>query len=183
MVETRVRKRLIYKGNAVDFYNDIVRLPDGNKATREYLGHPGAVAVVPFLDRDTVILVRQYRYPVGETTYEIPAGKLDGKESLKVCVERELREETGYTAGRLTKLLDFWPTPAFANEVLHIYLAEDLTAGRMSPDHDEFIEAVKVPFRKALGWVLSGRIRDSKTMIALLTCALRRQRGRRRRRT
>jgi ADP-ribose pyrophosphatase len=173
-VEKFVRGRTVFRGNAVNFRVDTVRLPNGKRATREYMDHPGAVAVVPFLDEDTVVLVRQYRYPVGETTYEIPAGKLDAGERLRPCLERELREETGYTAGRITHLIDYWPTPAFANEILHVYVADHLEPGKMSPDEDEFLEAVVVPFDKALRWVLSGKIKDSKTVIALLACALRR---------
>ncbi len=140
------------------------------------MDHPGAVGVVPFLPDGSVVLVRQYRYPVGKVTLEIPAGKLDGRESRRRCVRRELREETGYGARRITKLLNYWPTPAFANEVLFLYVAEGLIPGRLSPDADEFLEVVTMPFARALALVRSGGIRDSKTVIALLACAV--QRGR-----
>lgn len=175
LIETRVRKNTLHRGNAIDFCADDIRLPDGRRAVREYIDHPGAVAVVPFLDPDTVVMVRQYRYPVGELTLELPAGKLSVGEAPLPCIRRELREETGYTAGRIVKLIDFWPTPAFSNELLRIYRADRLRPGRMSPDEDEFIEAVPVAFRKALDWALSGKIRDSKTIIALLVCAQRRR--------
>ena len=172
LVETRLRKKTVYRGGAVSFCVDDVRLPNGKKAVREYMDHPGAVCVVPFLDKDTLVLVRQYRYPVGEVTLELPAGKLDAKESLLSCVKRELREETGYTARRVSKLTDYWPTPAFANEVLHIFVAEGLRGHAASPDPDEFLEVKEMPFKEALGLVRSGKIRDSKTVIALLACAL-----------
>lgn len=171
-VETVIRRRPVHKGRAINFYVDKVRLPDGKAATREYVDHPGAVAVVAFRDSQTVVLVRQYRYPVGETTWEIPAGKLDAHETPRACVIRELREETGYTARRVRRLLTFWPAPAFSNERLHVYRADGLASGPMSPDDDEFIEAKPVPFKTALAWIRSGKIRDAKTTIGLLACAL-----------
>lgn len=169
--ETLIRSRRVWRGRAVDFRVDTVRLPDGKPVTREYLDHWGAVAVVPFIGGD-IILVRQYRYPVGKTTYEIPAGKLDAGEKVLSCLRRELHEETGYAAGRVRLLLRFWPTPAFSNELLHIYVADRLKAGRMHPDHDEFLATARVPFKKALRWVFAGKIRDSKTVIALLACSV-----------
>ena len=180
MVERCVRRNPIYLGKSVNFCVDEVRLPNKRRAIREYMDHPGAVAVVPFLDRETVLLVRQYRYPVGELTYEIPAGKLDGGEAPLRCVLRELREETGCTARRIRPLLSFWPAPAFSNERLHIYVADGLVRGAQSLDDDEFLEMQAVPFQKALSWVLSGKIRDSKTVIAMLHCAYTRNRLRRR---
>ena len=156
----------------VDFRADEIRLPNGQPALREFMDHPGAVGIVPLLDRDTVVLVRQFRYPVGETTLELPAGKLDDGESIEECTRRELREETGYTAKKLTPLLQYWPTPAFANEVLHLFVAEDLVAGRESPDEDEFLEVVRMPFDKALALIKTGKIKDSKTVIGLLACAV-----------
>ena len=172
-VETCVREREVYRGKSVNFRVDRIRLPDGRLAEREFLDHPGAVGVVPLLPGGRVVLVRQYRYPVRETTYEIPAGKLSAGENLLACVRRELQEETGYTARSIRPLLSYWPTPAFANEVLYLYVARGLRPGPMSPDDDEFVEAEAVPMRRALAWVSSGRIRDSKTVIALLACEVR----------
>lgn len=172
--ETLVRKNVVFKGRMVDFRADEIRLPNGQPALREYMDHPGAVGIVPFADRDTIVLVRQYRFPVGEVTLELPAGKLDHGESVLECTRRELQEETGYTAGKLTHLIDYWPTPAFANEVLHLFVAEDLVAGREDPDEDEFLEVVQMPFDKAVSLVRSGKIKDSKTVIGILACALER---------
>ena len=173
MVEKRVKKRLVFAGSAVGFRADTVRLPNGKKAGREFLFHPGAVAVLPILPDGSVIMVRQYRYPVGAVTLEIPAGKLhsfrDGR--LKRAAA-ELREETGYTAAKLVPLLSFWPTPAFSNELLDIYLAEGLKPGRSCPDDDEFIRTERLPFEKALRLVKTGRIKDAKTVIALQAYAL-----------
>lgn len=176
LIETFVSKKTVWRGRAVDFRVDTVRLPNGKKATREYLDHPGAVGVVPFLNKDTVVMVRQYRHPVGEVTLELPAGKLDKGESALTCVKRELAEETGYTARKITRLVQYWPTPAFANEVLHLYVAQGLTAGRMNTDDDEFLQCVRVPFKDALAMALDGRIKDSKTIIGLLACAVARRR-------
>jgi ADP-ribose pyrophosphatase len=168
--EKLVKSRLLHRGRAVCFRDDRVRLPDGKMAGREYMDHPGAVAVIPFVDKKTVVLVRQYRHPVRKTTLELPAGKLDPGENALACVRRELKEETGYTAKKVKPLLDYWPTPAFANEVLKIYLAWDLIPGKHQPDEDEFIEPVVMSFDKALGLVKSGKIMDSKTVIGLLAC-------------
>lgn len=172
LIEKFVRKKTVWRGRAVDFRVDTVRLPNGKLATREYLDHPGAVGVVPLLPGRRVVMVRQYRHPVREVTLELPAGKLDPRESPLTCVRRELREETGYSARRLTPLIQYWPTPAFANEVLHLYVAEGLKAGKMDTDEDEFLECVTLPLRKALDLVRRGEIRDSKTVIGLLACAV-----------
>lgn len=178
LVEKRLRKNTVYEGRALDFCVDDVELPDGGKATREYLDHPGAVGLVPLLPDGRVVLVRQYRYPVGEVTLELPAGKFDkgSTESILECARRELKEETGYTAEKLTPLLQYWPTCAFANELLHLFVAEGLTPGELSPDEDEFIEKLELPFDEALGLVREGRIKDSKTVIGLLATALWRRR-------
>lgn len=164
------KKNKIYKGRAIDFCVDEIILPDGKKAGREYIDHPGAVAIVPFVDKNNIVLVRQYRYPVDKITYEIPAGKLDKskKESLVSCAKRELKEETGYTAKKITKLFSFFPSSTFSNEELYIYLAEGLTAGETHPDEDEFVEKIIVPFKKAIDMIKTGKIKDAKTVISLL---------------
>jgi ADP-ribose pyrophosphatase len=169
--EKFLSKKKIFSGRAINFHVDTVRLPNGKKATREFVDHPGAAAVVPLTADGCVILVRQHRHPVGRITYELPAGKLDQGESPRTCVRRELREETGYTAKRYRPLLTFWPAPAFSNERLHIFVAEGLTAGSPSPDEDEFVETARIPFKTALRWVHSGKIQDAKTVIGLLACA------------
>lgn len=172
LVEKRLRKNTIYKGKMVNWCVDDVELPNGGKATREYMDHPGAVGVVPVLEDGSIVLVRQYRYPVEQVTLELPAGKLDKGENPLACVERELAEETGYTARTITPLLDYWPTPAFANELLRMYVAEGLTPGELHPDDDEFIEKVEMPLDAALALCKSGEIKDSKTLVALMAYKL-----------
>lgn len=172
--ETAVRRRRVHRGRAVSFWVDTVRLPSGGTSTREYLGHPGAVAVVALASSGAdpeLLLVRQYRYPVKEVTLELPAGKLDPGETPRSTVDRELEEETGFRARRVRKMMTFWPTPAFADEVIHLFIAEDLRPGRFSPDEDEFIEPLRVRLSVVLEHIARGKIRDSKTVIGILAFA------------
>jgi len=167
LTEKALKKNKVYYGKAVDFCNDTVLLPNNKKATREYIDHPGAVAVIPFINKTDIVFVKQFRYPINETTYEIPAGKLDEKESPIKCAKRELKEETGYSTKKIKKLLSFWPTPAFSNELLHIYIATDLLLSKNNPDDDEFVENIIIPYKKSLEMIKNGTIKDSKTIIAL----------------
>jgi ADP-ribose pyrophosphatase len=168
LIEKFYKRSTVFTGRAVSFRVDEVILPNGKHATREYMDHPGAVAVIPFINKDTIVMVRQYRHPVGKVTLEVPAGKIDKGEKPLACVGRELEEETGYRAGKIIKLNSFWPTPAFANEVIHIYAATNLKPTKKNPDEDEFIDAVQVKFADALKMVKNGKVRDSKTVIAIL---------------
>ena len=169
LTEKVYKKKKVYVGKAVDFCNDTVILPNNKKATREYIDHPGAVAIVPFVNKTNIILVKQFRYPINKITYEIPAGKLDGKEPLLKCAKRELKEETGYTAKKIEKLISFWPSPAFSNETLHIYKAMDLVPGKNNPDEDEFLTNFIISLKQAYEMVKLGKIKDSKTVIAITT--------------
>jgi ADP-ribose pyrophosphatase len=117
-------------------------------------------------------MVRQYRHPVRSTTWEIPAGKLDPNESPLPCARRELEEETGFKAGRLRRLLSYWPTGAFSDEIIHIFGAWDLAPGKLNPDEDEFIASREIDLKTALRWIRTGKIKDSKTIIALLYVGL-----------
>ena len=148
---------------------DTVCLPNGKQAVREWIHHPGAAAVLPVLPNGNVILVRQFRYPIGQVTLEVPAGKLDavGEDPLH-CAQRELSEETGYTAERYEKLTTIATTVGFSNEYIHLYLARDLTVGAQHTDADEFVNVVSMPFSDALAMVGSGEIIDAKTMISLM---------------
>lgn len=177
--EECVSSRLIFDGRVVHLYVDRVRLPDGREAEREYMRHIGAVCVLP-LDRDgTVHCVRQYRYPHGEVLLEIPAGKLDSKtEDHASAALRELQEETGYRCGRLTFLGNIYTSPAILDEVIGLYLAEDLTPGETHFDEDEFLAPVAVPLEELADRVMRGEIPDAKTQLAVMRVReLLRQRG------
>ena len=170
--EERMASRLIFDGRVVHLYVDRVRLPDGKEAEREYMRHIGAVCVLP-LDRDEAVhCVRQYRYPHAEVLLEIPAGKLDSKaEDRASAALRELREETGFRCGKLTFLGNIYTSPAILDEVIGLYLAEDLVPGDTHPDEDEFLAPVGIPLEQLVDDVMAGRIPDAKTQLAVMRVA------------
>ena len=173
LIEKKISSELIFDGKIVHLYKDTVELPNGKEATREVIRHVGAVGVIPVTDNGEVILVKQFRYPFGEVLTEIPAGKLDSKdEDIVEAAKRELREETGVTAERLFFIGDLYPSCAILDEVIHLFLAEGLSYGDCDPDDDEFLNVVKVPLAKALTDVLTDKIRDSKTQVAILKAAM-----------
>lgn len=164
---------LIYDGAIVHLYRDTVILPDGKEAPREVIRHIGAVCVVPVTDDGEVILVKQYRHPIGRMTIEIPAGKLDSKaEDPILAAHRELSEETGYECDEMTFIGDINTTVGFCDEVIHMYLARGLKKGSAHPDDDEFIAAVKLPLSEVVGLILDGQITDAKTQAAVLKAKL-----------
>lgn len=167
LTEKILKKNIVYSGT-VNFRADDITLPDGHNSVREYIEHPGAAAVLPLLPNGDIIFIRQYRYPVREATLEIPAGKMHSKQDNPLArAKAELEEETGYTAKTYRFLTDFWPTCAFSDEVLRIYIAEGLTPGESHPDEDEFLKLVILPFKEAWNMLKKGKIKDSKTIIAL----------------
>ena len=146
--ETFICSKVGFSGRLLQVNIDSVILPNGRETTRELIHHPGAVAIVPILDDGSIIFVKQYRYPVGTVMYEIPAGKLDPGEEPDVCAERELSEETGYSAKEWQRLTSIVTTPGFTDE-------------------DEFIDVVKLTSQQVREMVLEGDIFDSKTLSAL----------------
>jgi len=159
----------IYDGRILRVERWQVTLPSGNTAPREIVVHNGAAAVVPVFEDGTTLLVRQHRVSVDRVTLEIPAGKLDHKgEDPRECAVRELREETGLCAGRMTELTSLLTTPGFCTEKIGIYLAQDLSQGEMDLDEDEFLGLVRMPLEEACAMVMRGEIRDSKTICGLL---------------
>lgn len=167
--ETQLSSREIFDGRILHVFEDTVRLPNGAAASREYLRHIGAVCVIPVLEDGSVLVERQYRYPVAQVLTEIPAGKLDAKdEDHWLAAQRELREETGATAERWTSLGLFYPACAYSDEAIEMYLAQGLHFGERHLDADEFLNVARVPLTELVEEVMAGRIPDAKTQIAIL---------------
>ena len=166
--EKPLSSRTVYQGRLLDVREDRVRLPNGKESGREYIVHPGAVAVVPLLDDGSVLLERQHRYPLRRDVIEIPAGKLDAGEAALACGQRELVEETGFEAAEWTPLVTMHPCIAYSDEAIAIFLARGLRHVGHRRDEDEFLELLSLPFAAALEWVRDGRISDSKTLVGLL---------------
>ena len=171
-------ERRVQRGAQFELITDRIALPNGRSILLDLLKHPGAAAVVPFLDDGRVLLIRQYRFATGGYLLEVPAGKLDPGEAPEACAARELEEETGYRADRLQKLGAIWPSPGFTDEKIHLFAASELrpTAQRLEPD--EVIELVPMTLDEALRRVREGEIEDAKTGMALLLAAERRRAGR-----
>lgn len=166
--EEAVGSELLFQGNFLRAQRDTVRMPDGHNATREYVIHPGAVVVVPLLDDGRVVLERQFRYPVGQVMIEFPAGKLDAGEAPLVCGQRELLEETGYTAREWACAGVMHLAVAYSTEVVHLYFARGLSLGERQLDHGEFLDVFTATPAELAGWCRDGSLTDAKT----LTCAL-----------
>lgn len=167
----RLRRELLYRGRIIDLLVDDVEYPSGNRTVREVAHHPGGASTVALHDDGRMILVDQLRYPLEKHILEIPAGKLTPGEDPAACALRELEEETGWSAGSLRKLCSFYTSPGFCDEELHIFLACDL---RQSPDghrreEGEFTMTVlELPMKEVLERILSGEIKDAKTIIGVL---------------
>jgi len=168
LAEMRVSSERIYQGKIVALRKDTVRLPNGREAQREVIEHPGAVAVLAVTEDDQVVMVRQFRYPLNQTLWELPAGKLERGEAPETAALRELAEETGYQAGDVRKLYAFYTTPGFTDEHLHLYHATMLTSGEQSPDDDEFVECALFSRANLQDMIAAGEIIDAKTLIGIL---------------
>jgi len=166
--EERIDGIELFKGNFIEARRDTVRLPDGGTATREYVIHPGAVVVVPLLDDGRVVLERQFRYPVGRVMIEFPAGKLDAGEAPLLCGQRELLEETGYTARAWAYAGLMHLAVGYSTEIIHIYFARGLSLGERQLDAGEFLDVFSATPQELLAWSADGTLTDAKT----LTCAL-----------
>lgn len=166
--------RPVYENRWISVREDMVELPDGRSTLYGVVECSECLGVLPFLDRDTVLLVGQYRYVARDFFWEIPTGGKDGDESLIQAAQRELSEEAGYEAGHLVELGDFHTSKSILREVAHLYVAEDLRPASRPPDHTEFIERRALPFRDVLAMVEQGEIKDAMTIIAVLRAARRR---------
>lgn len=170
--EVQTASREIFDGRIMHVFEDTVRLPDGNAATREYMRHIGAVCVIPVLESGDVLVERQYRYPVGQVLTEIPAGKLDRRdEDRLLAAQRELREETGAEAGEWTSLGVFYPACAYSDEAIEMFLARGIRFGERHLDRDEFLNVTRMPLAALLEAVMAGEVPDAKTQIAVLKAA------------
>ena len=166
LAEKTLSRELVYDGSFLKVFRDQVELGNGKQATREWVHHPGAAAVIPLLETGEILLVRQYRYALGRETLEIPAGKIDPGESPLACAARELREETGLFGGEFEPLGCFATTPGFTNEEIHLFLSRHSSWGTAVPDQDELLNLVLLPRDEVFAQIKDGRIQDAKTMIA-----------------
>lgn len=167
-MEIKKSSEKIYSGKILDFFLDEVTLQNGETSTREYVVHNGASAVLAVDEDNNCYLVRQFRYPHNEYFLEIPAGRMEKGESPEECIIRELEEETGLVSKDLTEICETIPSVAYSTEVIHIFLAKNLSSTAQNLDADEFLSVIRMPVSDALKKVYSGEIRDFKTQLALL---------------
>lgn len=165
--ETRLDGGLMYEGGFIRVHKDRVRLPDGSESSREYIVHPGAVAVLALLDNGKLLMERQFRYAPQREFIELPAGKIDHGEDILITAQRELLEETGYVAEEWQHLATTWPCIGYADERMEYFLARGLRHEGRQLDDGEFLEVFELSLDEALDWVRQGRINDSKTLVGL----------------
>ena len=158
----------IFQGRIFTLVNKEVRFPNGHRAVFNVIEHPGACAILPRFDNGDILILRQLRVATGETLYEIPAGTIEAEESALQTAKREIVEETGYRARQWEKLSEFYSAPGFSTELIHLYLATDLHPATAKQDEDEILEPIRISFRKALRMIREGKIRDAKSIAALL---------------
>jgi len=168
MSERRLDSRTVFRGKLLHVVSDTVRLPNDRETTREYILHPGASMIIAMVDEKTIVLERQYRYPLDRHFIELPAGKIDPGEDPMDTAKRELREECGYEASRWRHLTTLHPCIGYSNERIELYLAQDLRLVGRQPDDGEFLEVLHVPVAEALTWVRDGRITEAKAVTGLL---------------
>jgi ADP-ribose pyrophosphatase len=161
-------RTVVHQGRKIQVAVDEVVRPDGQAVRRDVVLHPGAVAILPLVDDRHVCLLRNHRFVVGETLWEVPAGTLEPGEPVEQAAVRELAEETGYRAARWQKLTEFYPSPGVLSERTRLFVARDLTPGAMAPEPGEELEPQVVAWEEAVAWCLDGTIRDAKTLIAVL---------------
>jgi len=166
--ERLLKSQTIYQGRVFNVRKDELEMPSGVKMVREVVDHPGAVAVIPMLNDQTVVMVKQYRHPTGKVLLEIPAGTLKRGEKPQECAKRELVEETGYQAGRLKKLLQCYLAPGYSSELIHIYLATELSKVKHRVEVDEFIKVSKVKIHRIPAMIKRQEIEDAKTICGIL---------------
>lgn len=172
LIEKKVSGEDIFDGVVLHVRKDTVELPNGNTSTREYIKHNGAVCVIPVTDDGEVVLERQYRYAIGKVLTEIPAGKLEPGEDREEAAKRELKEETGYIARKMTYLGEFYGSPALLEERVTMYMATELTKSEMNLDDDEFLEVFTMPLEEAFEKAMANEFDDAKTHLCILKAYL-----------
>ncbi|MGI6485750.1 MAG: NUDIX hydrolase [Tepidanaerobacteraceae bacterium] len=166
--ETTISSTNIFSGKIINLKVDKVRLPDGRTSTREIVSHPGAVAVVAINEKKQLLMVRQFRKAVDEILIEIPAGKLEANEDIYECAQRELMEETGFYAKKIRHLVDLYTSPGFSNEIIHLFLAQELVERQLPTDDDENIQVELVDMDDAIEKTKNGYFKDAKTVAGIL---------------
>jgi ADP-ribose pyrophosphatase len=168
VIEKELSRRVEFKGKLLQLDRVEVELPDGRASVREVVWHPGAVCAAVLTTDSEWVLVRQYRFPAQELLLEVPAGKIDAQEEPDVAIWRELREEIGLLSGKLERVCEFWSTPGFCNERMTCYLVTQAVLGESALDEGEFLEVVRVSQSEGLAMAFDGRVRDAKSILALL---------------
>lgn len=166
--ETKINSKEVFNGRLLHVFSDEVRLPDGNTSTREYIKHPGASAVVPVFKNGDIMMIKQFRYPLNQIFYEVPAGKIDADEEAEKTAARELTEETGLITDNLHYLDPFYPSIGYTDEIIHLFCAWNITRADSNIDDEEFLQTIRIPFKQAVQMVYEGKITDGKSMISLL---------------
>ena len=164
LIEEKIASQPVYQGALLKAYCDTVRLPDGTEATRELIRHPGAVMIIPQLPDGRLLLERQFRYPLNRVFIEFPAGKLDAGEEPLACAQRELLEETGYSAASWEYLSVLHPIISYTDEEIHLFLARGLCSGEAQLDDGEFLDCIAMSMDELVASVLNGQITDAKTV-------------------
>lgn len=160
-------RTIVYHGKIFELIRENITLENGTTTDVEFIEHPGAAAIIPFLDDNRIVLLKQYRHALKKYIWEIPAGTLDPHEKIIDCAKRELIEETGYSASGWQKLGEITPVPGYSNERIHIYLATKLQPAEQHLDADEVIQVQEVEFTKALEMIGNGKIQDAKSIAGL----------------
>ncbi|GIM27933.1 ADP-ribose pyrophosphatase [Clostridium polyendosporum] len=168
LYEKTIKEELVYQGDYLTIVNSIVELPNGKQAKRDMIRHPGAVAILAFIDDDKILMVEQFRKPVEKILLEIPAGKINIGEDPLQCAKRELEEETGYKSDSFVYLGKFAPAPGFCDEYIHLFKATKLASGKACFDDDEFINVKIYSIKEIKNMIKEGKIEDAKTMASLI---------------
>ncbi|MEX0685244.1 MAG: NUDIX hydrolase [Balneolales bacterium] len=167
LIERKLSSEKVYAGELLHVFKDKVQLPDGGLAGREWIKHPGASAILPIFENGDVMLVKQFRYPLSQIFYEVPAGKIDQDEPPGITAVRELEEETGLICEHISYVGHFHPAIGFTDEVIHFYVAWGLAESKQNVDADEFVQLVRMPLYEVIAMIENGQITDGKTMACI----------------